>query len=75
MERRAAGQKARDEAFACRRCSAKFPTNTKLHERIVDHHAKPSVTTAAPVAAPLIADPFAILHLTIHRSYHACGGV
>ena len=28
------------ETFSCRRCSAKFVNNTKLHQHIRDHHAK-----------------------------------
>ena len=28
------------EAFACRRCPARFSSNTKLHQHIEDHHAK-----------------------------------
>ena len=32
--------KERAEAFACRRCSARFPSNTKLHNHVQDHHQK-----------------------------------
>ena len=42
IERQKAEQKARDEAFTCRRCSAKFPSNTKLHVHISAHHSKPA---------------------------------
>ena len=34
--------KKRAETFACRRCSAKYFSNIKLHEHIRDHHAKKS---------------------------------
>ena len=30
------------ETFSCRRCSAKFVNNTKLHQHIRDHHVKKS---------------------------------
>lgn len=29
-----------EEAFACRRCPAKFSSNTKLHQYVQDHHQK-----------------------------------
>ncbi|KAG6989857.1 hypothetical protein G7Y79_00062g093350 [Physcia stellaris] len=35
-------EEARLTAFACRRCPAKFPSNTKLHQHIQDHHQKPT---------------------------------
>lgn len=34
MERHAAEQKARDEAFACRRCATRFPINSKLMNKL-----------------------------------------
>ncbi|KAG6991152.1 hypothetical protein G7Y79_00056g090330 [Physcia stellaris] len=39
---------------ACRRCPAKFPSNTKLHHHIEDHHQKNEKPTAneSTVAAP-----------------------
>ena len=40
--------KEQSEAFACRRCSAKFPSNTKLHHHIEDHHAKKPAKPAEP---------------------------
>ena len=44
-------------AFACRRCPARFPSNTQLHKHIDEHHAKklkfePSAP-ATPPATPL----------------------
>ncbi|KAG7004332.1 hypothetical protein G7Y79_00026g059160 [Physcia stellaris] len=33
-------EKEQAEAFACRRCPAKFPSNTKLHQYVQDHHQK-----------------------------------
>lgn len=47
LERQKAEQKAKDEAFACRRCPAKFPSNTKLHVHISAHHSKPSKAASA----------------------------
>ena len=41
-----AEEAARLEAFACRRCPAKFASNTKLHEHVRDHHTK----TASPTS-------------------------
>ena len=41
-------EKERLEAFACRRCPAKFPSNTKLHEHIRNHHAKKPKAAALP---------------------------
>ena len=41
-------EKKRLEAFACRRCPAKFPSNTKLHEHIRNHHAKKPKAAALP---------------------------
>ena len=43
--------KERAEAFACRRCPAKFPSNTKLHQHIQDHHQKKSAKPASEIAA------------------------
>ena len=45
------------EVFACRRCPAKFPSNTKLHEHVRNHHAKklkstPATPQLAPIASP-----------------------
>ena len=41
-------EKERLEAFACRRCPAKFPSNTKLHEHLRNHHAKKPKEAALP---------------------------
>ena len=40
------------EAFACRRCPAKFPSNTKLHEHVRNHHAKKLKPASAPATPP-----------------------
>ena len=45
-EARIAKEKA--EAFACRRCPEKYPSNTKLHEHVRMKHAKPEKSTAPP---------------------------
>ena len=53
-EARIAREKA--EAFPCRRCPEKYPSNTKLHEHVRTKHAKaekrtpPTSTPLAPVA-------------------------
>ena len=38
-------EEAAREAFACRRCSVKFASNTKLHEHVRNHHIKSSPST------------------------------
>lgn len=48
FERQIAEEKAR-EAFVCRRCPAKFSSNTQLHIHISAQHSKP--TKAAPAMA------------------------
>ena len=56
-----AKEKARLEAFACKRCSAKFASNIKLHMHIQEHHAKKQseapkeafTSTSPPPSAPL----------------------
>ena len=50
MERQLAEQKARDEAFACRRCPAKYPSNTKLHAHIAERHIKKAPSSAAQLS-------------------------
>ena len=45
------------EAFDCRRCSASFASNTKLHQHIRDHHAKKSkistvISTSISTSSP-----------------------
>ena len=51
------------ETFSCRRCPAKFPSNTKLHERVRTKHKKPekitsfvssSVSLPTPWASPIL---------------------
>ncbi|CAF9942722.1 MAG: hypothetical protein HETSPECPRED_007637, partial [Heterodermia speciosa] len=53
-EARRAKEKA--EAFACRRCPEKYPSNTKLHEHVRTKHAKKpkEPTPPAPPASPPI---------------------
>ena len=47
-------EEAAREAFACRRCSAKFASNIKLHEHVRDHHTKSAPPTPpAPLALKL----------------------
>ena len=45
-------EEARLTAFACRRCPAKYPSNTKLHEHIRDHHAKKPKPVSNPPTPP-----------------------
>ena len=48
-------EEVRLTAFACRRCSAKFSSNTKFHHHIEDHHVKKaekSATSESAVPAP-----------------------
>ena len=70
-----AKQKAKDEAFSCRRCTAKFPSNSKLHKHVAERHTKkPSVpqalqSTAEP--APLPTPPASTPSTTPKLSYAA----
>ena len=50
MERQIAEQKAKNEAFACRRCPEKFSSNTKLHKHIAAHHIKPARASSEALA-------------------------
>ena len=63
VERQKAEQKARDEAFACRRCSAKFPSNTKLH---VHHQTFKGICLLSNVAVP----PVVYRHKLIDKNLH-----
>ena len=65
-QRQLAIQKAKDEAFSCRRCAAKFPSNSKLHKHVAERHTKkPSVPQASlstqaslsPVELPTLPTP------------------
>ena len=47
-----AEEKARLERFACRRCPAKFASNTKLHTHIRDRHAKKPTALPSPPSLP-----------------------
>ena len=47
-----AEEAARLEAFSCRRCPAKFASNTKLHEHVRDHHTK-SASPTPPASSTL----------------------
>ena len=53
-EARLAKERAAAEAFVCRRCPAKYPSNTQLHKHIDEHHTKSAkpITTPAPAPAP-----------------------
>ena len=42
--------KVKAEAFACKRCSAKYSSNIKLHEHVRNHHAKKSKPAISSVA-------------------------
>ena len=52
-----AEERAAREPFACKRCPARFISNTKLHQHIRDRHAKrPKLgTSEAPTPAPITA--------------------
>ena len=39
-EEQLAKQKVREEVFFCRRCPAKFPSNSKLHKHVAERHTK-----------------------------------
>ena len=45
--------KVKAEAFACRRCSAKYSSNTKFHEHVRNHHAKKSKSAISSVVTSL----------------------
>ena len=75
-------QKAKDEAFSCRRCTAKFPSNSKLHKHVAERHTKkPSVpqaslstvelATSNLPAAPLPTPPASTPSTTPKLSYAA----
>ena len=55
--------KAKAEAFACRRCPAKYPSNTKLHEHVRNHHAKKPKPAISSVATPPSTPPQSIVAL------------
>ena len=56
--------KVKAEAFACRRCPAKYPSNTKLHEHVRNHHAKKSKPAISSVATPPSTSPQSIVALS-----------
>ena len=43
-------KEARLTIFACRRCSAKFPSNIKLHQHVQNHHQKKTEKSASEIA-------------------------
>ena len=50
--------KEKVEAFSCRRCPAKFPSNTKLHDHVRTKHCKkPKEPSPPPPAAALAIPP------------------
>ena len=65
QERLAYEQKLRNEAFACRKCPAKFPSNTQLHMHISEHHAKKSVSPEISPAKPENSTPAIIQKLSL----------
>ena len=56
--------KAKAEAFACKRCPAKYPSNTKLHEHVRNHHAKKSKSAISSVATSSSTSPQSIVVLS-----------
>ena len=42
---------------ACRRCSAKFPSNTKLHDHVRDHHTRKPTNENTPPTVTLATSP------------------
>ena len=44
--------KTKAEAFACRRCPAKYPSNTQLHKHIDEHHTKKPKDTKSEISTP-----------------------
>ena len=58
-EEQLAKQKAKDEAFSCRRCAAKFPSNSKLHKHVAERHTKKA--SLSPVEPPTVKLPTAPL--------------
>lgn len=64
-------RKLRDETFACRRCSANFGSNTKLHKHVDEIHTqKPTVSTSSPSIAPK--NPYGPLLLLLHLPFRQC---
>ena len=54
-EARIAKEKA--EAFACRRCPEKYPSNTKLHEHVRTKHCRKPKEPSPPPSAVTVASP------------------
>lgn len=50
------------EDFQCRRCSAKFPSNTELHEHEREHHAKESAASESASTMTQIASTTSTSH-------------
>ena len=53
--------KERAETFVCKRCPAKYPSNTKLHEHIRDHHAKKSKSIISSPSTPPSTPPQSVV--------------
>ena len=49
-EEQLAIQQAREEAFACRRCPAKFASNSKLHKHVAERHTKKTSSPSSPTS-------------------------
>ena len=66
LEAQKAVQSKSTSSFACRRCSARFPSNTKLHEHIRCHHAKkskPAVSSSSTPSTPPSTPPQSVVSL------------
>ena len=74
-QRQLAIQKAKDEAFSCRRCPAKFPSNSKLHKHVAERHTKkssiPQALQSTTEPAPLPTPPASTPSTTPKLSYAA----
>ena len=74
-QRQLAIQKAKDEAFSCRRCAAKFPSNSKLHRHVAERHTKkpsvPQASLSSAEPAPLPTPPASTPSTTPKLSYAA----
>ena len=74
-----AKQKAKDEAFSCRRCAAKFPSNSKLHKHVAERHTRKLSVLQSTVelaasklpTAPLATPPASTPSTTPKLSYAA----
>ena len=63
-------KEARLTTFACRRCSAKFPSNTKLHNHVQDHHHKKSTKPESDTSISSPPSPITPSEIAIHPPPH-----